>query len=123
MSDVISTIDRESGTLDTDLLPPVLFQAIMGELGIDAALIAQEGLRIVELVVRKNHDYGSSVFRPPTLAPDLTARQAIMVRLSDKIARAVQLSGKGGSKVEENLDDTFRDIAGYALLWILARRP
>jgi hypothetical protein len=83
------------------------------------ARIAAEVLRIGETLLAKNADYGSSAHKPPALAPHLDPGAAILVRMSDKIARIVSLTKPGfTANVDESLDDTFRDLAGYCVLWL-----
>lgn len=38
--------------------------------------------------------------------------------MSDKVARIAKLNGKHGAEVQESIEDTVRDLAGYAILWI-----
>jgi hypothetical protein len=64
-------------------------------------------------MIAKNADYGSSMFQPPVLAPHLDAKTAILVRLSDKIARMQTLMSGNAPKVDESLKDTIRDARGY----------
>jgi hypothetical protein len=68
----------------------------------------------------KNKDYGSSY----NLAPELLgipAHVGILVRMTDKLARACRLSQGQAPQVEgEALADTLLDLANYAVLAILA---
>ena len=88
--------------------------------------IANVGLGIVALLLRKNADYGDTAGRSPVLAPDLSAGEAILVRMSDKIARLSNLLQKKDgavcfkAEVAESVEDTMRDLAGYAILWLVA---
>lgn len=75
---------------------------------------------VAELLLRKNADYGDSVFNPPRLAPHLDAMDAVLVRMSDKIARLRSLSEQDAKVEDESVDDTFRDLIGYCLLWLVA---
>jgi hypothetical protein len=67
----------------------------------------------------KNADYGSSY----NLAPELLgipAHIGLLVRMSDKLARACRLSQGQAAQVEdEALTDTLLDLANYAVLAIL----
>ena len=63
--------------------------------------------KIVELLVRKNEDYGDSNL----LRYDLFG---ICVRLLDKLARLENLVFKAPA-VDEMLEDTLKDIAGYVI--------
>lgn len=80
-------------------------------------LIADIGLTVISTLLRKNADYGGSVFKPPILNPRLPARSAIEVRLSDKIARYQNLRGREKeAQVDEPLKDTVLDLVGYFTL-------
>lgn len=73
-------------------------------------------------LLRKNADYGNSSQRAPILIPRLSAQDALKVRLSDKIARFIQLEQSGSARVNESLDDTLLDMAGYCVLLLIARK-
>lgn len=53
---------------------------------------------------------------------DVTPIQGILVRLTDKLSRAGQLSSGKPDEVGENIEDTFKDIAVYACLAIVLWR-
>ncbi len=72
---------------------------------------------ILDLVEKKNHDYGSAVFNAPCCITSLPIDSAILVRLSDKIRRYDNII-KQEALVEETKLDTVKDIVGYLfLLW------
>ena len=90
----------------------------------DQQRIIREGLTWINLLLRKNKDYGSSVWQPPLLAPN---GDAILVRMSDKIQRLIHLSqnpsevtfGASASlATDETFEDTIRDLGAYCLLYI-----
>ena len=94
-------------------------QALNGERGDDQQKIATAGMQIVELLLRKNRDYGGSAWKRPVLAPSLEPRTAMLCRMSDKIERIQSLLEKGGNEVkDESLNDTFRDLCGYLMLYV-----
>lgn len=97
----------------------VLMMAMSGERGEDQKLIASVGLGIVETLLRKNRDYGGSVFLPPV--SDVSPGLGIVVRLSDKWNRIQSLYNGVAEVADESLIDTFRDLAGYAILWVVSR--
>ena len=69
-------------------------------------------LRVAELVISKQHDYGHDnilAFR----------EQGLVVRLWDKINRLKNLFWSGKEPKHEALDDTFTDIAGYAIIGLM----
>jgi hypothetical protein len=85
-------------------------------------LIAETGISIVATLLRKNRDYGGSAFEPPVLMPAAGADAGILVRMSDKIHRLKRLLGGATQFVlNESLVDTFKDLAGYAILWIVSQ--
>lgn len=93
----------------------ILYDALEGKRGDNQKRIATVGLKVVATLLRKNHDYGSSVWKTPVLAPDVPPAQAILVRMSDKVARIAQLA-TSKAEVNESLDETLLDLAGYAIL-------
>ena len=93
-------------------------RAFHGELDTDQRLIAQEGIRWLAVLLRKNMDYGSSVFHPPVLKPTLESGDAILVRASDKVKRIEQLTRTKQNHVGEAIEDTIRDLGAYCLLWL-----
>ena len=48
-----------------------------------------------KVLAAKNADYGDSVAKAPRLAPGVTAEQALLVRMGDKINRLETLLGTG----------------------------
>lgn len=93
-------------------------QAAAGQHGDDQQRIVTTGLQILDTLLRKNHDYGGSAWQVPVLAPGLTPREAIQCRMSDKIMRLSKLLGGEQAQVQESIEDTMRDLAGYAVLWL-----
>lgn len=87
----------------------------------DQRRIAQVGLEFVATLLAKNADYGSSVWNAPVLKPTLDTGDAILVRMSDKVARIASLSVKD-AEVSESLEDTIKDLGAYALLWLARPR-
>jgi hypothetical protein len=69
-------------------------------------------LEAAELVVRKQRDYGEGNILHSVVLPEI----AIAVRLTDKIARLVNLVEKGVTPKNESLQDTASDIIGYGLI-------
>lgn len=100
----------------------LLRKALSGERGTQQQIIAEEGMKIVTLLLRKNHDYGSSVFEPPALDSSLSVLSAIDVRMSDKIARIRNLKKAAAEVKAETVDDTYRDLGGYCILRCAVQR-
>jgi hypothetical protein len=66
---------------------------------------------VIELVVKKNHDYGDAWQRFGIFTP--------LIRINDKILRVKTLQGKEALVAEEAIADTLKDIIGYAMLALL----
>lgn len=81
----------------------------------DQQRIAQVGVRFLSLILKKNRDYGSSVFKTPMLTPNLDPGTAILVRMLDKIQR---LFHNNTLEINESRDDTMMDLGAYALLYL-----
>ena len=85
--------------------------------------IAKEGIDWIDLIMRKNADYGSSVHNPPVLMPEMPPASAIMVRMSDKIQRIAHLlTVRSFSFIDESLEDSIRDLGAYCLLYLIGPR-
>lgn len=84
--------------------------------------IAQEGLQLVSLLLRKNADYGNSAMFSPLLCPHMEASDAILCRMSDKIRRLEHLLSGNANRVSEAMEDTVIDLAGYCVLWLTERK-
>jgi hypothetical protein len=69
---------------------------------------------IADMLIKKNADYGDKNLTKPGMA-------GIIVRLSDKLARLENLQDKKGH-VNETIEDTLKDIAGYAINALRLRR-
>lgn len=95
-------------------------KALAGELECDQNRIAKMGTAITALLIRKNIDYGSSVYKPPRLAPKVDPGTAMLVRMNDKVERLVKLLGneKESMVVSESTEDTMADLAGYLILYL-----
>ena len=78
--------------------------------------IRQECEALADLLTAKHENYGGSAFQCPFLVPGLSPETAMMVRLSDKIARLRSLESGELDKVGESKLETLLDLAGYALL-------
>ncbi len=72
-------------------------------------------LEIAEVVIAKQHDYGHDnilAFR----------EQGLIVRLWDKLARLKNLLWVNPDNPKnESIEDTFTDIAGYAIIGLMLR--
>jgi hypothetical protein len=98
----------------------VTYSAIMGMLSRTMSMpnIAKKAFDIAEeiskLVVAKNHDYGDAWQKFGLYTP--------LTRINDKMLRVQTLSGGEQALVaDEKIEDTLKDIIGYAalaLLWL-----
>lgn len=84
----------------------------------DQTRIAAVGMQWLRTILQKNADYGSSVWKPPVLCPDLNVSEAIFVRISDKIERIRILRTRDPEVIGESLEDTIADLGSYCLLWL-----
>lgn len=75
------------------------------------------------LLKAKNQDYGGSVFQSCDIAPGLSVEMAMFVRVGDKINRLKSLLGSENvPAVQESIDDTLADLAGYLVCLLIWRR-
>lgn len=97
----------------------VFAQALRGDRGPDQQRIAVEGLNFIQTLLKKNADYGSSVWEPPVLAPNMSRGDSILVRMSDKVKRIQTIQRNGKAEISsEALEDSIRDLAAYGLLYL-----
>ena len=71
----------------------------------------------MELCVKKNKDYGSSVEDTFEKFGDIS----YLVRITDKYNRICSLLNGEGEIKDESIDDTIRDMANYSFLWLASR--
>ena len=72
-------------------------------------------IRLEELLLRKHADYGPTNI---SQAPG-GALNGLVVRLWDKMARIRNLHEAGDEPNYESLEDTFKDMANYAIIALL----
>lgn len=97
----------------------LILSAQKGDRGPAQKMIAEVGMDVIALLIRKNTDYGSSVFSSPILRPALDPLVAIDVRMSDKIKRIANLLEKPSSDysiTDESVEQTLDDLCGYIIL-------
>lgn len=92
-------------------------EALNGSRGEGQMRIAEIGLALVETLLKKNSDYGSSAWLAPIMKPSMSPSDGILVRMSDKINRIRSLLEKP-AEVAESLNDSFADLGGYCILWV-----
>lgn len=99
----------------------IIMEALAGA-SQDQREIAFIGLETIAIMVRKNEDYGSSVFQRGALSADVTPEQGLRVRIGDKLSRINNLiSNPGSQRVNESITDTGHDTSAYFLLWVIDR--
>jgi len=99
----------------------IVNDALNGERGETQRAIAKTGIRWIEVILKKNADYGSSVFKKPILCSHLYELDAILVRASDKIERIRNLNSNNtkNPEVSESMVDTICDLGAYCLLYLV----
>jgi hypothetical protein len=109
------TLDSCSVRVNTDLVPLDLsipsFTPPTFEEKLDKVLAHMK-----KTLLQKNADYGGS-FSEQYQEYGITSS---LIRLDDKMRRLKNLKGKEG-QVNEKLDDTFLDLAGYSILTLIER--
>jgi hypothetical protein len=101
-----------------DIDVSVVEEAISGTRGADQQRIAMTAIEWASLVLRKNANYGCSVWKRPFLSPGMDVASAILVRMTDKVERIHALMQGKPDEVGESLDDTIRDLGAYCLLYL-----
>jgi len=70
---------------------------------------------LTELLIAKHHDYG-----PQNILK--FGELGVLVRISDKLERLLNLHKKGFDPLNESALDNFFDIAGYAVIGVMLRK-
>lgn len=72
------------------------------------------------MLLKKNKDYGDTIFRSPCLAPGLDPGVGILVRASDKISRITNLLQQSNQTplINESLEDSIIDLGAYCLIYL-----
>jgi hypothetical protein len=73
---------------------------------------------LVDLLLSKHKDYGPKNI---SLAPG-GAINGLRVRMHDKLARINNLVDSGADPEHESLEDSFKDMANYAIIGLLVLR-
>lgn len=79
--------------------------------------ISDECDLLKKTLMTKSAEYGTGIFGPPRLAPNMTAGAGILVRLGDKMNRLERLLSGAVMPDAETIEDTILDLAGYCVLW------
>ena len=67
---------------------------------------------IAELLISKQKDYGKNNILD-------FGEFGILVRVNDKISRLKNLSKSGSEPKNESIDDTWKEVAGYAIIALI----
>lgn len=73
-------------------------------------LIKKIGEEVIELLLKKNADYGDTANNPISIFSKLDSTEAISARIDDKLSR---IKNKG---INDNTEDTVTDLIGYLIL-------
>lgn len=103
----------ELNRIETALQSPDFAQVYISRVGVD----------LVSTLLAKNLDYGSSAWDSPLLCSHLSPGDALLCRMSDKIARLQNLLSGKQPQVQESIEDTIKDLAGYCLLLLASPEP
>lgn len=77
-------------------------------------LIQQKCTDLATFLCEKNAAYGNSALEPVNIFAKASAVEQIAVRIDDKLNRLMKGREYAG-------DDTFLDVAGYLVLYLIAR--
>lgn len=88
---------------------------VMNQIDVDVYDIVEE---LAELLLSKHKDYGpTNISRAPG-----GALNGLRVRIHDKIARINNLLDSGKNPTHESLEDSFKDLANYAIIALMVTR-
>lgn len=88
---------------------------VMNQIDVDVYDIVEE---LAELLLSKHKDYGpTNISRAPG-----GALNGLRVRIHDKIARINNLLDSGKNPAHESLEDSFKDLANYAIIALMVTR-
>ena len=73
---------------------------------------------LVQLLLQKHKDYGPKNINQSPYG----AIQGLVVRMWDKIARIVNLTSNKRHAENEPLEDSFKDLANYAIIGLMVQR-
>lgn len=113
------TFDR-LGLEDTELrkaaqLSHGKYKSSFAQFDIDVYDLAEE---LAELLIRKHKDYGPSNINNSPYG----AIPGLITRMWDKMARIKNLTEKNKEADNEPLEDSFKDLANYAIIGLMVTR-
>lgn len=74
--------------------------------------LRQVAYEVIETLLAKRDDYGTQNIA-------ITGRYGLAVRLQDKVSRLLNLDRAGVKPNFESIEDTYRDIIGYAMIGLV----
>ena len=81
-------------------------------------MIEEECDSIKNMLVEKNTAYGNSALNPVRVFSKADKLEQIRVRMDDKLSRIRNM----GMDFNDGTEDTFRDLIGYMILYLVAKR-
>lgn len=78
------------------------------------AAIAQTGIQVIAMLLKKNRQYGSAVFRRKGYFSRAGAEEGIRMRMDDKLGRIISRQG-------DDDEDPELDLLGYLVLLFAAK--
>ncbi|QHZ54004.1 nucleotide modification associated domain-containing protein [Paenibacillus larvae] len=80
-------------------------------------VLADIMINLSDILIAKNTDYGDSYDK----RIEEYGHVALLIRLEDKLERLKTLYKKGSHEVNETIDDTLKDLAGYCILELVRK--
>ena len=99
--------------IDSEAKPYYLSREVYLENNVDSTV-----RELTDLLLSKHRDYGPKNI---SLAPG-GAINGLRVRMHDKLARINNLVDSGANPEHESLEDSFKDMANYAIIGLLVLR-
>jgi len=84
-------------------------------------IIEKECDKLKNLLIQKNTDYGNSAINPLRIFSSASSLEQIKVRMDDKLSRIKNLQEKENKVKSETIEDTMFDLAGYIILYFVAK--
>lgn len=103
--------DSEQQTNTTDHNPPVINPEFL-------IAVSETFDELKQLLIKKHLDYGPKNISESPGGPI----NGLRVRMHDKLARINNLTDSGSTPEFESLEDSFKDMANYAIIGLLVLR-
>ena len=79
--------------------------------------IKEVGKEVTNFLLKKNKQYGNSVFEPLTIFSKGIPQDSLRVRIDDKLSRLM----RGNDSIEQD-EDIVKDLIGYLILLLIMMR-